>query len=124
MKRHFREFSVALALGLLLLFIASFASCIGPVFWTILPEIFPNKARGRAMILPVVTQWLTSSLVVLLFPAAFHRAGVLPTFAFLACMALLQALFAWRVLPETKGKTLEEIEEYWNPNRQLSKLRS
>jgi sugar porter (SP) family MFS transporter len=111
-------------LCLLLLFIASFASCIGPVFWTVLPEIFPNKARGRAMIVPVVTQWLTSALVVLLFPVAFHRAGVLPTFAFLACMGLLQAVFAWRFLPETKGKTLEEIEEFWNPSRQLSRLRS
>ncbi|HEY1902740.1 MAG TPA: sugar porter family MFS transporter [Terracidiphilus sp.] len=120
----FRQASGAVLLCLLLFFIASFASCIGPVFWTVLPEIFPNKARGRAMIVPVVTQWLTSALVVLLFPVAFHRAGVLPTFAFLACMGLLQAVFAWRFLPETKGKTLEEIEEFWNPSRQLSRLRS
>jgi SP family arabinose:H+ symporter-like MFS transporter len=107
----------AVLLCLLLLFIASFASCIGPVFWTVLPEIFPNRARGHAMIVPVVTQWLTSSLVVFLFPWAFHRAGLIPTFGFLACMAGLQAFFAWRVLPETKGKTLEEIELFWNASR-------
>ncbi len=103
-----------LLLALLLLFIASFASCIGPVFWTILPELFPNRVRGRALTVPVLTQWLTSSLMVFFFPFAFHRAGVTWTLAFLALMAVLQGLFAWRVLPETKGKTLEEIEEYWN----------
>jgi hypothetical protein len=81
------------------------------------PEIFPNSVRGRAMIVPVVTQWVTNALVVLSFPLAFNRVGKLTTFAFLACMATLQALFAWRLLPETKGKTLEEIEVYWSPER-------
>ena len=51
--------------------------------------------------------------MVLLFPLGFDRAGKLPTFVFLAVMALLQAWFAWRFLPETKGKTLEEIEAHW-----------
>jgi SP family arabinose:H+ symporter-like MFS transporter len=97
-------------LALMALFIAFFASCIGPVFWTLLPEIFPNSARGRAMVLPVVTQWVTNALVVLFFPLALHRLGKLPTFGFLASMAAAQAFFAWRFLPETKGKTLEEIE--------------
>jgi len=105
------------------LFIAFFASCIGPVFWTLVPEIFPNKVRGRAMVVPVVTQWVASAFVVLLFPLAFNRVGKLPTFCFLACMALLQALFTWRFLPETKGKTLEEIEDFWNGSRAISQLR-
>jgi sugar porter (SP) family MFS transporter len=104
------RFNGAMLLALMALFIAFFASCIGPVFWTLLPEIFPNSARGRAMVLPVVTQWVSNALVVLFFPLALHRAGRLPTFGFLACMAALQAFFAWRFLPETKGKTLEEIE--------------
>jgi SP family arabinose:H+ symporter-like MFS transporter len=111
------HFNGVIVLGLMTLFIAFFASCIGPVFWTLIPEIFPNNARGRAMIVPVVTQWLANALVVLLFPVAFHRIGKLPTFAFLASMGLLQAFFAWRFLPETKGKTLEEIEDYWNRDR-------
>jgi MFS transporter, SP family, arabinose:H+ symporter len=108
-------------LGLMASFIAFFASCIGPVFWTLISEIFPNRARGQGMIAPVVTQWVTSALVVLLFPLAFHRIGKLPTFVFLACRALLQAMFAWRFVPETKGKTLEEIENYWNGSRPLLK---
>jgi MFS transporter, SP family, arabinose:H+ symporter len=108
-------------LGLMASFIAFFASCIGPVFWTLIPEIFPNRARGQGMIVPVVTQWVTGALVVLIFPLAFHRIGKLPTFAFLACGALFQAIFAWRLIPETKGKTLEEIENHWNESRPLLK---
>ncbi len=110
-------------LGLMALFIAFFASCIGPVFWTLVPEIFPNKVRGRAMVVPVVTQWVTNAFVVLLFPLALNRLGKLPTFSFLALMAVLQAIFTWRFLPETKGKTLEEIEDYWNKDRSILQLR-
>jgi MFS transporter, SP family, arabinose:H+ symporter len=110
-------------LELMALFIAFFASCIGPVFWTLVPEIFPNKVRGRAMVVPVVTQWVTNAFVVLLFPLAFNRLGKLPTFSFLALMAVLQAVFTWRFLPETKGKTLEEIEDYWNKDGSILQLR-
>ena len=78
------QFNGGVLLGLMALFIAFFASCIGPVFWTLVPEIFPNNVRGRAMIVPVVTQWVTNALVVLLFPLAFNRVGKLTTFAFLA----------------------------------------
>ncbi len=62
------------------MFIAFFASCIGPAFWTLIPELFPNRARGRLMMLPVITQWLTNATVVLLFPLLFHRVG--PSFTF------------------------------------------
>lgn len=117
------RFNALLLLVLMALFIAFFASCIGPVFWTLVPEIFPNRIRGRAMVVPVVTQWVANAFVVLLFPLAFNRVGKLPTFAFLASMAVLQALFTWRFLPETKGKTLEEIEDFWSQNQVISQLR-
>ena len=117
------RFNALLLLVLMALFIAFFASCIGPVFWTLVPEIFPNRIRGRAMVVPVVTQWVANAFVVLLFPLAFNRVGKLPTFAFLASMAALQALFTWRFLPETKGKTLEEIEDFWSQNQVISQLR-
>jgi MFS family permease len=102
-------------------FIAFFASCIGPVFWTLVPEIFPNRVRGTAMIVPVLTQWLANAMAILFFPLAFHQIGRVPTFCFLALMALLQALFTWRFVPETKGRTLEEIEDLWNGGRRLGK---
>lgn len=108
----------ALLLASMVLFIAFFASCIGPVFWTVLPEIFPNRDRARCMVVPVVTQWMANAGIILLFPLAFHRLGRAPTFAFFACMSGLQAFFIFRYLPETKGRALEEIEALWrqNPN--------
>ena len=107
------HFTGAIVLGLILVYLSFFASCIGPVFWTLLPEIFPNRIRGRAMALPVLTQWLANAVVVLLFPWGFSWLGKVGTFGFLAAMSLLQGIFAWRFLPETKGRTLEEIEQYW-----------
>jgi SP family arabinose:H+ symporter-like MFS transporter len=107
------HFEGMIVLGLILLFIAFFASCIGPVFWTLVPEIFPNRVRGTAMIVPVLTQWVVNAAVVLLFPWAIDMIGKAPVFGFLGAMSLLQAIFAWRFVPETKGKTLEEIESAW-----------
>jgi SP family arabinose:H+ symporter-like MFS transporter len=100
-------------LALILIYIAFFGACIGPVFWTLVPEIFPNRVRGEAMTVPVLTQWVANAVVVLLFPLAFQRVGKVGTFGLLAAMALLQAWFTWRFVPETKGRSLEEIEGLW-----------
>jgi MFS transporter, SP family, arabinose:H+ symporter len=107
------HFTGGLVLFLILVYIAFFASCIGPVFWTLIPEIFPNRVRGEAMTVPVLTQWVANAMVVLLFPLAFQQAGKAVTFGFLASMALLQAWFTWRYVPETKGSSLEQIEGLW-----------
>jgi MFS transporter, SP family, arabinose:H+ symporter len=109
---HFRGIVV---LALILTYLAFFESCIGPVFWTVVPEIFPNNIRGTAMTVPVLTQWVANALVVLFFPAAFNSFSKASVFGFLAVMALLQAICAWRLLPETKNKSLEEIEKLWRP---------
>lgn len=108
------RFHGAIVLVLILAYLAFFASCIGPVFWTLVPEIFPNYIRGTAMTVPVLTQWIANAVVVLLFPLAFHQTGKAITFGFLAVMALAQALFMWIFVPETRNKPLEEIEEFWN----------
>jgi SP family arabinose:H+ symporter-like MFS transporter len=102
-------------LVLILTYLAFFASCIGPVFWTLVPEIFPNYIRGTAMTVPVLTQWVANALVVLFFPLAFNHVGKAITFGFLATMSLTQALFMWFFVPETKNKPLEEIEDFWKP---------
>ncbi len=65
------------------------------------------------MSVPVLTQWTANAFVVLLFPLAFHQLGKTWTFAFLAAMCFVQAIFTWRFVPETKNRTLEEIESFW-----------
>ncbi len=107
------HFQGVLVVVLILGYLAFFASCIGPVFWTLLPEIFPNDVRGMAMTVPVLVQWLANAFVVLLFPLVFHRTGKVFTFGFLAVAALGQGIFTWLFVPETKNKHLEEMEMYW-----------
>jgi sugar porter (SP) family MFS transporter len=107
------RFHGAMVLVLIMAYLAFFSSCIGPVFWTLVPEIFPNYIRGTAMTVPVLTQWIANAMVVLFFPLAFHQIGKAITFGFLAAMALAQALFMWFFVPETKNKPLEEIEGFW-----------
>ena len=107
------RFRRPLVLALILTYLAFFASCIGPVFWTLVPEIFPNDVRGIAMTVPVLTQWVANAIVVLFFPFAFHQVGKAITFGFLAIMAVAQAVFTWFCVPETKNTPLEEIEEHW-----------
>jgi SP family arabinose:H+ symporter-like MFS transporter len=107
------HFQGVIVLALILTYLAFFAGCIGPVFWTLVPEIFPNHIRGTAMAIPVLTQWVANAVVVLLFPFAFHQIGKTATFGFLAVMSLTQAIFTWRAVPETKNKSLEEIEDFW-----------
>ena len=107
------HFQGAIALALILMYLAFFCSCIGPVFWTLVPEIFPNHIRGTAMSVPVLTQWIANAVVVLFFPLAFNQIGKVITFGFLAAMAFAQAVFTWFFVPETKNKPLEEIEKFW-----------
>jgi MFS family permease len=102
-----------LTLVCIMLFCAFFSSCIGPVFWTLVSEIFPIKIRGTAVAFASFTQWVFNFLVVLLFPYFLESVGGATTFLFLAVMSLLQWLFAYMYVPETKGKSLEEIEQFW-----------
>jgi MFS transporter, SP family, arabinose:H+ symporter len=107
------RFQSAMVLVYILVYLAFFSSCIGLVFWTLVAEIFPNDLRGTAMVVPVLTQWISNAVVVLFFPLAFNQIGKGITFGVLAVLALTQAVFTWFFVPETKNKPLEEIEEYW-----------
>ncbi len=107
------SFHGGLVLFLILAYLAFFAACVGPVFWTLVPEIFPNDVRGLAMTVPVLLQWVANAVVVFVFPFALHRIGKVATFGFLAVMALAQAMFTWFFVPETKNKSLEDIELFW-----------
>jgi len=97
----------------IMLFIAFFASCIGPAFWTLVAEMFPNRIRGTAVAMISFTQWVFNFIVILLFPHLLEAIGGSLTFLFLAMMAGGQLMIAWFYIKETKGKTLEEIEKMW-----------
>jgi SP family arabinose:H+ symporter-like MFS transporter len=111
------HFHGPIVLTLILTYLAFFSACIGPVFWTLVPEIFPNDVRGMAMTVPVLIQWVANAFVVLLFPFAFHVIGKSFTFGFLALMSLIQGIFTLLYVPETKNKRLEEVEEYWTASK-------
>jgi sugar porter (SP) family MFS transporter len=97
----------------IMLFLVFFSSCIGPVFWTLVSEIFPNRIRGKALAFASLTQWIFNFLVILFFPHFLELLGGAVTFLFLALMSFLQWLFTLLYVPETKGKSLEEIEMLW-----------
>ena len=97
----------------MVLFLSFFSSCIGPVFWTLVSEIYPNRIRGKAVAFASFTQWIFNFLVVLLFPHFLALLGGAVTFLFLALMSFIQWLFTYLYIPETKGKSLEEIEMLW-----------
>ncbi len=105
----------------ILLFIGSFAMSMGPVVWVILSEIFPNKIRSIAMSIAVAGQWLANYFVSQTFPIVVESEAnklqvdggiwnnALPYFIFSGFIILI-ILFVWKFIPETKGKTLEEME--------------
>lgn len=103
----------------MLVFIGSFALSMGPVVWVLLAEIFPNHVRSVAMSIAVAAQWLSNAMVANSFPLINRSElnnetfnGALPYFLF-AFMCIITLIFVWRLIPETKGKTLEEMEGLW-----------
>jgi sugar porter (SP) family MFS transporter len=106
-------------LAFILGYIACFALSVGPVTWVILSEIFPTRIRGRAMALATVCLWLANFVVTQTFTmmdedatlvAKFHHGFPFWVYAVLCGVTVL---FVWRWVPETKGRTLEEIERSW-----------
>lgn len=91
-------------------FVASFALSLGPVMWVLLSEIFPNHLRAVAMALVGFFNSLASFLVQLLFPLSLTTIGAAGTFALYGACALAGLLLLLKLLPETKGRTLEELE--------------
>lgn len=100
-----------LVLFAILAFVASFAISIGPVMWVLLSELFPNHIRGLAISVVGLVNSGVSFLVQLVFPWELEVLGSSVTFLIYGVFALLGFFFILRVVPETKGKTLESIEE-------------
>jgi SP family xylose:H+ symportor-like MFS transporter len=103
----------------ILSYIGFFALSVGPVTWVILAEIFPTRIRGRAMAIATVCLWIANYVVSQTFPMMDENAWLVEKFhsAFpfwvYGGFCVVLAVFVWRLVPETKGKTLEEIERLW-----------
>lgn len=95
-----------------LAYVAFFAVALGPVVWVVIAEVFPTRIRGRAMSVATVLLWVSCFLVSQFFPYILDRLGGY-TFLIYAVMCLVCLGFVQCLVPETKGKTLEEIERGW-----------
>jgi len=109
------------ALIFMLLYVAFFAMSWGPVTWVLLSEIFPNSIRG-AMSIAVAAQWVANWLISFTFPIMNDNQWLTKIFNhgfsywIYGVMGFLAAFLVWKLVPETKGKTLEEMEKLWKKN--------
>ncbi len=99
----------------ILLYISFFAISLGPLTFVVVAEIFPTHIRGRAMSVAIFFLWLSVYIVSQTFPMLLEAIGSAWTFWIYMVTSVLAFLFVWAKVPETKGKTLEEIEQMWLP---------
>lgn len=95
----------------LLLYIAFFAFSQGAVIWVFISEIFPNQVRAGGQALGSLTHWVMAAAIAFVFPIMTTAFGGGPIFLFFCAMMILQLIFVWKFMPETKGKSLEQLEE-------------
>ncbi len=114
---YLQKFDGPWVLLFILLYIAAFAASLGPVVWVVISEIFPTKIRGRAMSIATVFLWTACYLVSQTFPMLLEKFGSAVTFWIYMIMSVINFLFVLKVVPETKGKTLEQIEKSWQRER-------
>lgn len=110
---HTGHTSGPLVLIFILLYVAAFAVSFGPVVWVIMSEIFPNRIRGKATAIAAMALWIADYIVSQSFPPLLSSAGPANTFWIYGGMSLIAFLFTMRIVPETKGKSLEEIQTLW-----------
>jgi MFS transporter, SP family, xylose:H+ symportor len=96
----------------IIVYTASFMMSWGPICWVLISEIFPNKIRGRAVAIAVAAQWAANYFISATYPSMMEFSGGV-TYGFYGLMSLLSFIFVWKMVPETKGKTLEEMEVIW-----------
>jgi sugar porter (SP) family MFS transporter len=94
----------------LMIYIAFFAFSQGAVIWVFISEIFPNQVRAKGQTLGSSTHWVMATIIAFSFPYITGKIGESWTFLFFTVMMVLQLIFVWKVMPETKGKSLEQIE--------------
>lgn len=104
----FEQIGIA-TLVFIIIYTASFMMSWGPVVWVLLSEIFPNKIRGQALAIAVAAQWAANYFISSSYPMMMEVSGGM-TYTFYGVMSILSAVFVWKLIPETKGKSLEELE--------------
>lgn len=98
----------------MMMFIAFFAFSQGAVIWVFISEIFPNSVRAKGQTLGSSTHWVMAAIIAFCFPYLAETFGGALTFSFFGSMMVLQLIFVWRFMPETKGQSLEEIGTHLN----------
>ena len=101
----------------LMTYVGSFAVGLGPVFWLILSEIYPLRIRGRAMSVGTAANWIANLIVALTFLTLTQVLGKPATFWLYGIVSIGAWLFAFFLVPETKGRTLEQIEAHWRAGK-------
>jgi MFS transporter, SP family, arabinose:H+ symporter len=95
-------------------FVACFAFSMGPIKWVFMSEVFPTRIRGRAVAISSLAVWTADAILNQLFPVLRDSWGKHVTFYVFAAVLIPQFFFVWKLMPETKGRTLEEIERSWH----------
>jgi SP family galactose:H+ symporter-like MFS transporter len=99
-------------------YVASFAISLGPIFWLLIAEIYPLKIRGIAEGTAATFNWASNLIVSLTFLTLIEKLGASSTFLLYAFASVASWLFAYYFVPETKGRTLEQIEAFWRAKHQ------
>jgi SP family arabinose:H+ symporter-like MFS transporter len=106
-------------ISLMCAFLACFAFSLGPLPWIFMAEVFPTRIRGRAMGLATLALWAANFVVCQTFPTIDKHWGPAAAFALYAALVLPVFYFGWRIMPETKGHSLEELERYFASNSSM-----
>ena len=109
-----------ISVACVMVYVACFAISLGPIFWLMISEIYPLKIRGRAMSVATMMNWASNLLVALTFLSLLNTLGKPLTFWLYALIGVIAWIFVLRMVPETKGRTLEEIEREFRAGEALS----
>jgi SP family galactose:H+ symporter-like MFS transporter len=110
---QFANVKSTIAISGLIIYVSGFAIGLGPVFWLLISEIYPLKFRGAAMSAVTVINWAMNMGVAVTFLSLVDLIGHAGTFWLYGVIAIGAWVFCYRLVPETKGKTLEQIEAHW-----------
>lgn len=116
------SFKSYVAIAGLSIYVACFAFGLGPIFWLLISEIYPLKVRGAAMSAVTVTNWAMNLIVAVTFLSLVSFIGHAFTFWLYGFIAIGAWIFFYKLVPETKGKTLEQIEEHWRKGKKPREL--